>query len=132
MEKHLKQKILDFTLLYRFKITLYILPFIIHISNLYHKPSRHTVSKAFSKSINAQKTFLFLNFSSSKLPWITKVLSRVEQFFLKIVWFSFKRRNSSEKVFNLLYNTDVNNFPKQLKMITDRKFLGSVFVPLFL
>ena len=132
MEKHLKQKILDFTLLYRFKITLYILPFIIHISNLYHKPSRHTVSKAFSKSINAQKTFLFLNFSSSKLPWITKVLSRVEHFFLKIVWFSFKRRNSSEKVFNLLYNTDVNNFPKQLKMITDRKFLGSVFVPLFL
>ena len=132
MEKHLKQKILDFTLLYRFKITLYILPFIIHISNLYHKPSRHAVSKAFSKSINAQKTFLFLNFSSSKLPWITKVLSRVEHFFLKIVWFSFKRRNSSEKVFNLLYNTDVNNFPKHLKMITDRKFLGSVFVPLFL
>jgi hypothetical protein len=114
MEKHLKQKILDFTLLYRFKITLYILPFILHISNLYHKPSRHTVSKAFSKSINAQKTFIFLNFSSSKLPWITKVLSRVEHFFLKIVWFSFKRRNSSEKVLNLLYNTDVNNFPKQL------------------
>jgi hypothetical protein len=47
------------------------------------------------------------------MPWITKVLSRVEQFFLKIVWFSFKRRNSSEKIFNLLYNTDVNNFPKQ-------------------
>ena len=132
MEKHLKQKILDFTLLYRFKITLYILPFILHISNLYHKPSRHTVSKAFSKSINAQKTSLFLNFSSSKMPWITKVLSRVEHFFLRIVWFSFKRNNSSEKVLNLLYNTDVNNFPKQLKMITDRKFLGSVFVPLFL
>jgi hypothetical protein len=66
------------------------------------------------------------------MPWITKVLSRVEQFFLKIVWFSFKRRNSSEKVFNLLYNTDVNNFPKQLKMVTGRKFLGSVFAPLFL
>jgi hypothetical protein len=51
-------------------------------------------NQAFSKSINAQKTFIFLNFSSSKLPWITKVLSRVEHFFLKIVWFSFKRRNS--------------------------------------
>ena len=124
MEKHLKQKILDFTLLYRFKITLYILPFILHISNLYHKPSRHTVSKAFSKSINAQKTFLFLNFSSSKMPWITKVLSRVEHFFLKIVWFSFKRRNSSEKVLNLLYYTDVNNFSKQLKMVIGRKLLG--------
>jgi hypothetical protein len=48
-------------LLYRFKITLYILPFILHISNLYHKPSRHTVSKAFSKSINVQKSFLFFN-----------------------------------------------------------------------
>ena len=114
MEKHLKQTILDFTLLYRFKITLYILPFILHISSLYHKPSRHTVLKAFSKSINAQKTFLFLYFSSSKMSWITKVLSRVEHIFPKIVWFSFKRRNSSEKVFNLLYNTDVNNFPKQL------------------
>jgi hypothetical protein len=60
------------------------------------------------KSINAQKTFLFLNFSSSKLPWITKVLSRVEHFFLKIVWFSFKRRNSSEKVLNLLYRQGEN------------------------
>jgi hypothetical protein len=60
--------------------------------------------------------------SSSKLPWITKVLSRVENFFLRIVWFSFKRRNSSEKIFNLLYNTDVNNFPKQLKMITGKRF----------
>jgi hypothetical protein len=40
---------------------------------------------------------------------------------------SFKRRNSSEKVFNLLFNTDVNNFPKQLKMVIGRKFLGSVF-----
>ena len=29
-------------------------------------------------------------------------------FFLNPVWFSFKRRNSSEKVFNLLFNTDVN------------------------
>jgi hypothetical protein len=38
---------------------LYILPFILHICNLYHKPSRHTVSKAFSKSINAQKSFFF-------------------------------------------------------------------------
>jgi hypothetical protein len=36
---------------------------------------------------------------------------------MKPVWFSFKRRNSSEKVFNLLFNTDVNNFPKQLKMV---------------
>jgi hypothetical protein len=44
------------------------------------------------------------------------VLSRVEYFFLKPVWFSFKRRNSSEKVFNLLFNTDVNNFPKQLEL----------------
>jgi hypothetical protein len=67
---------LDFILLYRFKITLYILPFILHISNLYHKPLRHTVSKAFSKSINAQKSFFFFNFSSSKRPYITKVLSK--------------------------------------------------------
>jgi hypothetical protein len=58
------------------------------------------------------------------MPWITKVLSRVEHVFLKIVWFSFKRRNSSEKVLNLLYNTDVNNFPKQLKMVIGGKFLG--------
>jgi hypothetical protein len=87
---------------------------------------------AFSKSINAQKSFFFFNFSSSKRPYITKVLSRVEYFFLKPVWFSFKRRNSSEKVFNLLFNTDVNNFPKQLKMVIGRKFLGSVFAPLFL
>jgi hypothetical protein len=79
-----------------------------------------------------RKLSFFLNFSSSKLPWITKVISRVENFFLNIVWFSFKRRNSSEKVFNLLYNTDVNNFPKQLKMVTGPKFLGSVFAPLFL
>jgi hypothetical protein len=45
---------------------------------------------------------------------------------------NIKRRNSSEKVFNLLFNTDVNNFPKQLKMVIGRKFLGAVFAPLFL
>ena len=55
------------------------------------------------------------------------MLSSVDYFFLSPVWFSFKRRNSSETLFNLLFYTDVNNFPKQLKMVIGRTFLGSVF-----
>jgi hypothetical protein len=103
-----------------------------NIVPFYKSKGAKTDPKNFRQSINAQKSFFFFNFSSSKRPYITKVLSRVEYFFLKPVWFSFKRRNSSEKVFNLLFNTDVNNFPKQLKMVIGRKFLGSVFAPLFL
>ena len=62
----------------------------------------------------------------------TKMLSSmIVYFFLNPVGFSFKRRNSSEKVFNLLFITDVNNLPKQLKIVIGRKFLGSVFEPGF-
>ena len=60
------------------------------------------------------------------------MLSSNVYFFLSPVGFSFKRRNSSEKVFNLLFITDLNNLPKQLKIVIGRKFLGSVFAPLFL
>ena len=63
--------------------------------------------------------------------YITKMLSSIVYFFLNPVGFSLKRRNSLEKVFNLLFITDLNNLPKQLKIVIGQ-FLGSVFVPLFL
>ena len=57
---------------------MYILPFILLINNLDHRASRHTVSKAFSKSTNAAKSFFFFNFISSKKECKTKILSTVE------------------------------------------------------
>ena len=82
--------VLDFILLYKFKIIWYILPFILHICNLYHKPSRHTVSKAFSKSINAQKSFFFFQFNSIRNATviITNSLTVMKYQFLNIFsWF---------------------------------------------
>jgi hypothetical protein len=51
--------ILDFTLWYILTngITLCILPLILFMSNLHHKPSLQSVAKAFSKSMNAQNIF---------------------------------------------------------------------------
>ena len=66
------------------------------------------------------------------LIYITKMLSSIVYFFLNPVGFSFKRKTSSEKVFNLLFITNVHNLPKQLKIVIGRKFLGSIVVPLFL
>ena len=60
------------------------------------------------------------------------MLSNIVYFFLDPVGFSFKMRNSSEKGFNLLFITDLNNLPNQLKIVLGRKFLGSVFAPFFL
>ena len=61
-----------------------------------------------------------------------KMLSSIVYFFLDPVGFSFKMRNSSEKGFNLLFITDLNNLPNQLKIVLGQKFLGSVFAPFFL
>jgi hypothetical protein len=44
-----------------FTSILYILPFLLLINNLDHTASRHTVSKAFSKSTSAAKSFFFFN-----------------------------------------------------------------------
>jgi hypothetical protein len=49
----------DLISLYIFCITFNIFPFILLINNLYHNPSRQILSKAFSKSINAQYIFSF-------------------------------------------------------------------------
>ena len=50
------------------------------------------------------------------------MLSSIVYFFLNPIGFSFKRRNSSETVFNILFITDLNNLPKQLKTVRDRPF----------
>jgi hypothetical protein len=55
-------EIYDSTLVYILNITLYILPFMLFSNNLWKRPSLHTLSKAFSKSINAQYNFFFFDF----------------------------------------------------------------------
>ena len=50
------------------------------------------------------------------------MLSSIVCFFLNPVGFSLKRRNSLEKVFNLLFITDLNNLRKQLKIVIGRSF----------
>jgi hypothetical protein len=57
---------------------LYIFPFILFKSNLHHKPSLHTLSKAFSKFTNVTNNFFFFNFNNSKKAYRTKILSIVE------------------------------------------------------
>ena len=56
-------EIQDCILSYILIITLYILPLILFNISLQKRPSPHTLSKAFSKSIKAQNNFLFLRIS---------------------------------------------------------------------
>jgi hypothetical protein len=53
----------DLTLVCILNIILYILPFMLLSNNLWKRPSLHTLSKAFSKSINAQYNFFFFDVS---------------------------------------------------------------------
>ena len=50
----------DFIFLYRLKMTLKNFPLIPSLSNLFHNPTLQTLSNAFEKSTNAQKSFYFV------------------------------------------------------------------------
>ena len=68
----------DLTLIYILNITLYILPFMLLSNNLWKRPSLHTLSKAFSKPINAQYNFFFFDFKIWNSVNIEYILSSVE------------------------------------------------------
>ena len=65
----------DLTLEYILNKILYILPFMLLSNNLWKRPSLHTLSKAFSKSINAQYNFFFFDFKIWNNVNIEKILS---------------------------------------------------------
>ena len=52
----------DLIFSYIFRITLYILPLILFNNSLYHKPSHHTLSNDFSKSMKVQYNIIFSSF----------------------------------------------------------------------
>ena len=47
-------------------------------NNFAHNPVRQTESNAFSKSIKAQNSFIFLDFKYSIIAYMTNILSHVE------------------------------------------------------
>ena len=108
--------------LYIFCIIWNILPLILFNNNLYHKPSRHTLSKAFSKSIKTQYIFFFFHFKSSKKAYNVKILSIVQQHCLKPHWFSFRINKLSEYLFNRSVNTAVKSLSRQLTIVIGRQY----------
>jgi hypothetical protein len=85
--------------------------------NLCQRPVRQTLSKAFEKSIKAQYSFFLFCFKISDNMCKTKILSIVENPFLKpactglMIWFN------SRKVFNRRFKMHVKSFPMQLRIV---------------
>ena len=122
----------DFTFVYIFRITLYILPFTWPSNIFYQSTSLHTVSKAFSNSIKAQNSFLLFAIRISKKEKSVNKLSVVEYDFLNPIWFPYRILFLFEKVYCLSFKIAVKSFPRQLRIVIGLQLFGFNGSPMFL